>query len=130
MLAGLVLRRLLGFRLILLFTSAAQRYHSAYTRWLYDKMDAVVATTGAAASYLERDATVVPHGVDTELFHPPGDRLGAWREMGGAGDHGIGIFGRIRPEKGTEELVDALVGVLPSRPAWGADCSPTIRSSR
>lgn len=120
MLAGLALRRLLGFRFVLIFTSAAQRRHTRYTRRLYGRMDRVVATTAAAASYLDRPAVVVPHGVDIRLFLPPEDREAEWRRRGGFGEYGIGIFGRVRPEKGTEELVDALCAVLPSHPGWGA----------
>jgi mannosyltransferase len=124
MLTGLVLRHLLRFRLILVFTSAAQRRHSAYTRWLYGRMARVLATTEAAASYLVREATVVYHGVDAETFRPPEDgaegRARAWKEHGGAGERGIGIFGRVRPNKGTEEFIDALCATLPNRPEWGA----------
>ena len=63
MLAGLVLRHLLRFKLILVFTSAAQRHHSWITRFYYRRMDGVIATTAKAASYLTREAVVVRHGV-------------------------------------------------------------------
>jgi mannosyltransferase len=45
MLAGLALRVLLGKRLKLIFTSASQRNHSHYMRWLIRRMDAVLATS-------------------------------------------------------------------------------------
>ena len=60
MLLGLLLRHLLRRRLSLLFTSAAQRRHSRYTRALIARMDAVVATSRQASSYLDRPATVIP----------------------------------------------------------------------
>ena len=67
---GLILRRLLRRRYRLLFTSAAQRRHTGFTRWLIRQQDALIATSPQAASYLERPATVILHGVDTDVFHP------------------------------------------------------------
>ena len=132
MLAGLILRRVFRFRLLMMFTSAAQRRHTRYTRMLYGKMELVVATTRAAASYLDCPSVVVHHGVNTEIFHPPEDRRAAWKRMGGAGEFGIGIFVRLRPQKGTEEFIDALCGTLPSFPGWGAaligETTPKYRS--
>lgn len=134
MLAGLILRKVFRFRLLMMFTSAAQRHHTRYTRMLYGKMERVVATTRAAASYLECSSVVVHHGVNTEIFHPPKNRRADWKQLGGTGDFGIGIFGRIRPQKGTEEFIDALCGTLPSFPSWGAaligETTPKFRSFR
>lgn len=117
MLAGLVLRGLLGKRLRLVFTSAAQRRHSGYTRWLIRRMDAVVATSSRSASFLEVPARVVTHGVDTALFSPPADRA-ALRAALGLEPAGLllGSFGRLRPQKGTDLLVGALLDVLPRHP--------------
>lgn len=120
MLAGLILRHLLGFRLILVFTSAAQRRHSWITRFYYRRMDGLIATSEKAASYLTRAADVVRHGVDSGRFAPPEDRDASWARRGLPGRHGIGVFGRIRPRKGTEEFVRAMLRVLPERPGWTA----------
>jgi len=120
MLAGLVLRHLLRFKLILVFTSAAQRRHSWITRFYYRHMDGLIATTSKAASFLYREAVVVRHGVDATVFFPPEDRAAAWAKRGLPGRHGIGVFGRIRPRKGTEEFVQAIIRVLPRRPEWTA----------
>ncbi|MGB5870728.1 MAG: glycosyltransferase family 1 protein, partial [Albidovulum sp.] len=65
---GLILRHLFRRRLRMLFTSAAQRHHKPFTRWLIRQMDGVVATSPQAASYLEVKARVVMHGVDTDTF--------------------------------------------------------------
>ena len=118
MLAGLVLRHLLRFKLILVFTSAAQRRHSWITRFYYRHMDGLIATTSKAASFLYREAVVVRHGVDATVFSPPEDRAAAWAKRGLPGRQGIGVFGRIRPRKGTEEFVQAIIQVLPRRPEW------------
>lgn len=108
MLAGLVLRRVLRRRLALLFTSAAQRRHSRYTRGLIARMDAVVATSRRAASHLEREATVIPHGIDLAAFRPGAETWepGLW----------VGCFGRVRAQKGTDLFVEAMLGLMPSRP--------------
>ena len=120
MLVGLLLRYVLHFKLLLVFTSAAQRSHSWTTRFYYHHMDGLIATTAAAASFLDRDAVVVRHGVNTQWFSPPKDRAAEWTKRGLPGRYGIGIFGRIRPRKGTEEFVEAMIHVLPERPDWTA----------
>jgi mannosyltransferase len=120
MLTGLFLRHILRFPLILLFTSAAQRRHTWITRYCLRRMDAVIATSAAAAGYLECNATVVLHGVDIEHFAPPTDRAAAWSSKGLPGRFGIGVFGRIRPQKGTGEFIEAMIRVLPQRPEWTA----------
>jgi mannosyltransferase len=117
MLGGLVLRGLPGKRLRLLFTSAAQRRHSRYTRWLIRRMDAVVATSSRSAAFLEVPHRVILHGVDTALFAPAPDRAALRREMGlDPAAFLVGCFGRLRAQKGTDLLVKALIAALPSRP--------------
>lgn len=121
MLAGLVLKRLLGCRLHLVFTSTAQRHHSAWTRFLYRKMDTLLSTSPRAASFLEREAdAIIPHGIDSACYHPAADREAAWREAGLPGRHAIGIFGRVRPQKGVGDFIEALCEVLPAHPGWTA----------
>lgn len=120
MLAGLILRNVFRFKLLLLFTSSAQRHHSWITRFYYHRMDGLIATSSRAASFLDREATVIPHGVNTDKFQPPEDRAAVWAGRKLSNKYGIGIFGRIRPQKGTEEFVDAMIKVLPKRPDWSA----------
>ncbi len=117
MLLGLVLRHLLRRRLRLLFTSASQRRHSRYTRWLIGRMDAVVATSRRTAGYLERPATVILHGIDTARFAPPEDPAALRRRLGlpEAGPL-IGCYGRIRAQKGTDAFVEAMIRLLPDHP--------------
>src|SRR4051812_3185181 len=73
MITGILLRAF-GWPLKLVFTSAAQRRHRRLTRWLIRHMDAVIATSKLSASFLERDATVIPHGVDTDTYAPAASR--------------------------------------------------------
>src|SRR4051794_3678419 len=79
MIAGVLLRAL-GWPLKLVFTSAAQRQHRRLTRRLIQQMDAIIATSALSASFLERDAAVIPHGVDTERYAPAADRAAAFAE--------------------------------------------------
>jgi mannosyltransferase len=115
MVLGLLLRRVLGRRFRLLFTSAAQRRHTGFTRWLIRRMDAVVATSSQAASYLEVPARVVMHGVDAGIFHPADDRAALQRELNLGDGTWVGCFGRIRPQKGTDLLVEALLPLMAAR---------------
>jgi mannosyltransferase len=119
MIAGLILKGM-GWRLALVFTSAAQRHHTWITRWLIARMDAVIATTEAAASYLKRSAVVIHHGVDTDLYGPPADRHAAFAATGLPGRYGIGAFGRVRPQKGTDVFVAAMCRLLPRHPDFTA----------
>lgn len=117
MLLGLALRHVLRRRYRLLFTSAAQRHHSGFTRWLIRRQDALVATSAKAASYLERPAQVIMHGVDADVFRPADDRAALRAELGLDPDAVlIGCFGRVREQKGVDLLVGAALRLLPERP--------------
>lgn len=109
-------RDVLKLPIKIVFTSAAQRRHSAYPRWLISKMDAVIATTENAASFVPNVRAVVPHGVDIERFQPAPDRAAAWAATGRPGKRGIATIGRIRPEKGTDRFVDTMLELLPRHP--------------
>lgn len=120
MLAGVVLRDILRMKLRLVFTSAAQRRHTAWTRFLIRRMDAVIATSGRSAAFLDVSATVVLHGIDLERFGPngppPAEPLGG--ELDGL--RVVGCSGRIRHQKGTDLFVEAMIALLPTRPGWAA----------
>ncbi len=120
MLAGVALRDLLRFPLKLVFTSASQRRHTKWTRFLIGRMDAVISTSAATASYLERPSTVIPHGIDAGAFHPAEDKAEARAALGLPDLRLVGCFGRIRHQKGTDVFVDAMLRVLPTRPDAGA----------
>jgi mannosyltransferase len=119
MLVGLALRGL-GWPFKLIFTSAAQRPKTWITRFLLARMDGVIATNAASASYLKRSATVVHHGVDTMVYRPPPDRAAAFASTGLPGRYAIGCFGRVRPQKGTDLFVEAMCALLPKYPDYTA----------
>ncbi|WP_171240399.1 glycosyltransferase family 4 protein [Ruegeria sp. HKCCA5491] len=109
MLLGLFLRNILRLRLKLLFTSASQRSHSGYTKWLIGKMDAVVATSRKTAGYLDRDAQVIMHGINLQDFTPPEDKAAVRTRLGLPDGLLLGCYGRIRQQKGTDAFVDAMI---------------------
>lgn len=119
MIAGVLLRAL-GWPLRLVFTSAAQRHHTWITRWLIRQMDAIIATSDISASFLKVKSTVIPHGVDTDVYAPPIDRTAAFAESGLPGRYAIGCFGRVRAQKGTDLFVDAMCRLLPRYPDFTA----------
>ena len=51
-------------------------------------MDALIATSEAAAQYLKRPATVIHHGIDVDLYSPPADRRAAFAATGLPGKYG------------------------------------------
>jgi mannosyltransferase len=115
-----VLLRLLGWPLKLVFTSAAQRHHTWITRWLINRMDAIIATSDISASFLKREATVIPHGVDTDVYAPPANRAAAFAEAGLPGRYAVGCFGRVRAQKGSDVFVEAMCRLLPRYPDFTA----------
>ncbi len=116
MMAGLWARDVLRLPIKLVFTSAAQHLHGWFPRWLIARMDAVISTTPKAASFVPNTTAVVPHGIDLSRFSPPADKLNAWAETGLPGKYGIGVFGRVRPDKGSDVFVDAMIAALPHLP--------------
>ncbi|RBW51549.1 glycosyltransferase family 1 protein [Phaeobacter gallaeciensis] len=109
-------RDVLRLPIRIVFTSAAQRRHSAYPRWLISRMDAVITTTERAADFVPHVRAVVPHGVDIDVFTPAEERASAWQKLGYGGSFGIATVGRIRPEKGTDVFVDSMLRLLPTLP--------------
>jgi mannosyltransferase len=120
MLWALFFKVILRCPLKIVFTSAAIRRHSMWPRWLISKMDAVIATSPAAAELVEPVIAVVGHGVDTQRFAPESSRTVALAKLDVMFEKGIGQFGRVRPEKGSDIFVEAMIELLPDYPEFGA----------
>jgi mannosyltransferase len=111
MLAGLALKYIFRQPLKLLFTSASQRTHSGYTKWLIGQMDGVVATSAKTASYLERACDINLHGIDLTDFTPidMATRTRLRQKLNLPDTRIVGCFGRIRAQKGTDLFIDAFI---------------------
>ena len=109
-------RDILKLPIKIVFTSAAQRRHSAWPRWLISRMDVVIATSEEAASFVPNVVSVIPHGVDLDRFSPSKDQRVSWSKTGIPGEYGIINVGRVRPEKGTDLFVEAMIDALPQLP--------------
>lgn len=120
MLAGVILRNLFRAPLKVIFTSAAQRHHTWFTRALIGRMDSVIATSERSGRYLKVPHTVVTHGVDCERFRPRDEHGPSLDGAALPGRYAIGCFGRIRYQKGTDLFVDAMLRLLPDYPDWTA----------
>ena len=113
---AILARDILRLPIKVVFTSAAQRRHSTWPRWLISKMDAVIATSEEAANYVPNVVSVIPHGIDLDRFFPSKDQKESWSKTGLPGDYGIISVGRVRPEKGTDLFVEAMIASLPQLP--------------
>lgn len=118
MIQALLLKHIFAAKIRIVFTSTAQRYHTWLTRWLMSKMDAVISTCQAAASYLKTPpASIIPHGIREDIYLPPADKKQKLHELGYEFDSAIGIFGRVREQKGVHHFVRAAIAALPQQPA-------------
>lgn len=119
MLVGMLLR-LLGRQVKLVFTRHTSKAPSAFTRWLAQSADALVALTSEVEEAMAMPSSIVSHGVDLGRFQPPADRAEAWRRLGLGGRYGVGVVGRIRKEKGQGDFIEAIRPLLPTHPQWRA----------
>lgn len=110
--------RLLRRGLKLVYTRHGSYAPGWFTRTLMRLADAVVTLNDDAARQVRRPSTLVRHGVSTERFHPPEDRAAAWRALGLPGEHGVGVVGRIRADKGQGDFVEAIAPLLDRFPGW------------
>lgn len=120
MLIGVILRDVLRMKFKLVFTSAAQRDHTGWTKFLIKRMDAVIATSPESGSFLRVPHTVNMHGIPTDIYFPSTDRAADWKATGLPGTYGVGIFGRVRAQKGTDRFVNAMCELLPQHPDFTA----------
>ncbi|WP_144751898.1 glycosyltransferase family 4 protein [Bartonella saheliensis] len=120
MLCGIFLRDILKMKLKLVFTSASQRHHKSFTKWLLRRMDRVIATSVQTGSYLEVPYRVIMHGIDVRRFSPPKTLDDRFSSSGLPGKYAVGCFGRVRSSKGTDLFVEAMIALLPRYPEWTA----------
>ncbi len=117
MLAGLLLRAM-GAELRIVYTRHSAGTPGRLTRWLMRRADVVVSLTREMARRLPVESVVIPHGVDLRRFSPVRDREAAWAALGFGGELGMGVVGRVRPDKGQGDLVEAAAPILSAHPRW------------
>ena len=91
-----------GWRFSVIFNSAGQRRHSAYTRFLISQMDEIIATSEISASFLDVLQVSITASIwkvtsRRKTARPPSLRrgcLGKWhrRLWPGAQEKGIDLF--------------------------------------
>ena len=116
MLLGIILKYIVQPKMKLIFTSAAQRDHSNYTKWLIRRMDKVIATSEKAGKYLEVPHDVVMHGIDTEKYTPNSDKSGIRNKLGLPDGFLVGCFGRVRFQKGIDVFVKSMIEICKLNP--------------
>ena len=121
MLQALFLKKFCGAKIRTAFTATAQRKHSWITRWLIEQADGVITTSSTANAYIHKGADIIiPHGIDLSSFSPSTDRHREWQELGFPGKYGIGIFGRVRHQKGVDIFVRSLLPLMKAHPDFTA----------
>ena len=120
MLQAVILKYIFRAKIKIVFTATAQRHPTWITRWLISKADGLITTSNAAAAYLPRKPDIIiPHGIDSERYAPhTKGKTEAWQALNLPGEFGIGIFGRVRPQKGVDLLIDAMIQVIQSHPEF------------
>ncbi len=136
MIQALLLKHVFGAKIKIIFSSAAQRKRSGSTKWLTDKMDAVLAMCNASASYLHKKPdAVIYHGVKTDVYTSPQDKKLAWQalkllpESATKGQYGIAILGRVRKQKGVHLFVQSCIEILDKHPDFTAVVVGAISAS-
>lgn len=122
LLRGLALRAT-GAEVRLVWTRHSVGRPSRFTRWVAARADARVSVSPETADTLGLPSEVIFHGVELDRFAPPPDRDAAFAALplpGAAGRWGIGVIGRIRPEKGQGDFAEAVGPLLPNHPEWKA----------
>jgi len=112
------LLRLLGRRVRLVYTRHGPYKPSGFTRLLARYAERLVTLNPQGAEWMGMPSSIVTHGVDLTRFTPPEDREGAWRALGLGGRFGIGVVGRVRPNKGQGDFVEAMKPLLSEFPEW------------
>jgi mannosyltransferase len=115
-----VLLRILRPKLKVVFTRHGSYPPSAFTRMIARWADAMITLNEENAGWMKAPSTVIPHGVDLGRFRPPASRPEAWAKLKLGGEHGVGVVGRIRENKGQQDFVEAIAPLLGEAPAWRA----------
>ena len=101
-----------------LWTHHGWKKPGRWTQRALRQSDALVALTDSGATQLPGSAHVIHHGVNLEHFQ---------RSTKRSSTKTIGIIGRVRPDKGHMDLVEAALPLLKEFPEWRLEMTGAIR---
>lgn len=107
-----LLLRLLGRKLVIVYTSHSPRPVGRFTRFLLRFAEKVVTLNAQAAAWVKTASTIVQHGVDLTRFRPPERRRAAFEALKLPGTSAVGVVGRVRQNKGQGDFVEAIAPLL------------------
>lgn len=115
MIQALILKYVFCCDIKVIFTSTAQRKKTWITRWLMARMDGLITTCNAARSYMNvQPDAMIPHGVDSDrMTNQLPQNIPVLPDL-----KKIGIFGRVRSQKGVDLFVEALIEILQKNKDW------------
>lgn len=114
------LLRLFAKKLHIVFTRHGSYPPSGITRLIAPRADKLITLGEHGRKMMPTQSEVIPHGIPYERFPLPKDRQALWRGHRLGGEFGIGVVGRIRPNKGQGDFVKAVTPLLEELPAWRA----------
>ncbi|MBE2252609.1 MAG: glycosyltransferase family 4 protein [Myxococcus sp.] len=112
------LLKLLGRKLTVVATSHSPRPVGRFTKLLLRFARKVVTLNKLAAAWVETPSTIVQHGVDLSRFVAPPQREAALKALALPGARAVGVVGRVRPNKGQGDFVEAVAPLLERFPDW------------
>ena len=110
MIFGILLRDIFRQKWRLIFTSAQNRKPNPILRFLIERMDCVIASCEYNTQFLNWHSVIINHGVDCDRMHK-----GGFPDFDNDYSHkkDIGFVGRVRPLKGVDVFVEAMIKTLP-----------------
>ncbi len=117
MIQALLLKTLFRLNIKIIFTSTAQRQKTWITLFLMKHMDGLLSTCTAAASFMpQAPDRLIPHGINFDDFNRCKDKPSLLKELGIGGKQAVGIFGRVRQQKGVDNFIEMALELAPRFP--------------
>ncbi len=117
MIQALLLKVLFRLNIKIIFTSTAQRKKTWITLFLMKHMDGLLSTCTAAASFMpQAPDRLIPHGINFDDFNRCEDKDAMLQDLDIHGVQAVGIFGRVRPQKGVDNFVEMALELAPHFP--------------
>jgi mannosyltransferase len=106
-------------RLKLVYTRHGSYAPSGLTVRLARTAAAVVTLNEEAHATLGVASTLIPHGIDVKRIQSAqATRAQAWAALGLGGKYGVGVVGRVRPNKGQGDFTAAIAPLLGQNAGW------------